>query len=392
MSALPRTAEVIVVGGGVVGLATALALAEAGLAPVVVEAKSFGGAVTGGSLAGIGAHMHGLPEYDLMRAACGLWRDLATDTGNPFEYRAQGQIGFILDPRDVASGETWVREERALGADCRMLTPAEASEVEPLLTGPIVAATFAPDTATVNPFLAARTLLRRACEKGARAFEHTPITALTVEDDRIRGVQTASGERIAAAHVVLAAGPWTANLAAMANVALPLVPRQAQCLASVRQPPDTLRRVISAVEDAGGVNSGYTQIQQAQSGQILFNTVTAPTATPPEAKDQIREVPPGFVVESIDMLLRLFPALAQIELLRSWVRFEAVSPDHRFLAGPLPVAGLWVCAGDNGSGYCRALMLGRYMAGRIGGGASLPDALIEQAGRLYDPARFGEVA
>ena len=108
------------------------------------------------------------------------------------------------------------------------------------------------------------------------------------------------------------------------------------------------RRIVSAVESRGGVASGYTQIQQAGSGQILFNTVVDFIETPPEAKDTVREVPSGFVLTSIDTLATLFPSLAEIPLLRSWVRFEAVSPDARFLAGAVGPEGLWVCAGDNG--------------------------------------------
>ncbi|MHA7868134.1 MAG: NAD(P)/FAD-dependent oxidoreductase [Salipiger thiooxidans] len=392
MTTLPQSAEVIVVGGGIVGLSVALALAEAGAKPLLLEAKSFGGAVTGGSLAAIGTHMHGLTEYGVMAHACDLWRAFAERTGNPFEHTAQGQVGFILDAEGMESGEGWVAEERARGAPCRMLTPAELAEVEPRLTGPVLGATFAPDTATVNPFLAARTVLAEARAAGAVALDHAPVAGLRVEAGRIAGVRMADGAEIRAGQVVLASGPWSQEIGAGVGVSLPLVPRQAQCLAALRQPAGTIRRLVSAVESRGGVASGYTQIQQAGSGQILFNTVVDFIETPPEAKDTVREVPSGFVLTSIDTLAMLFPSLAEIPLLRSWVRFEAVSPDARFLAGPVGPEGLWVCAGDNGSGYCRALMLGRFLAGEITGGTPLPGALQADARALYAPQRFAQEA
>ena len=121
MTGFPQSAEVIVVGGGIVGLSVALALAETGAKPLLLEAKSFGGAVTGGSLAAIGTHMHGLVEYEIMAHACDLWRAFADRTGNPFEHNPQGQVGFILDSEGMESGEGWVNEERARGAPCRML-------------------------------------------------------------------------------------------------------------------------------------------------------------------------------------------------------------------------------------------------------------------------------
>ncbi|MFV0245181.1 MAG: NAD(P)/FAD-dependent oxidoreductase [Qingshengfaniella sp.] len=388
MASPPRSAEVIVLGGGIIGLSIALALAEAGLRPLLLEAKSIGGAVTGGSLAAIGSHMHGMPEFALMRFACDLWRDLAARTGNPFEYTPQGQIGFILDAGGMESGAGWIAEERGQGAMCRMLTPADLRKIEPRLTGPVLGATFAPDTATVNPFLAARCVLAEARALGAVVVDHTPVADLILGAGRIAGLRLEDGAEIATDTVILATGPWSQDIAAGVGVKLPLVPRQAQCLATLRQPAGTIRRVVSAVESRGGVGSGYTQIQQSAGGQILFNTVVAFSDAPLGAKDGIREVSAEFVLSSIDTLALLFPSLREFPLLRSWVRFEAVSPDARFLAGPLALPGLWVCAGDNGSGYCRALMLGRFIAGEVTGRPRMDPGAQAAARGLYDPGRF----
>ena len=387
MPNLPRSADAIVVGGGIVGAAAARALARAGMAPLLLEARAFGGAVTGASLAAIGTHMHGMEEFALLDAGCRLWSDLAEDLENPFEYSLSGQLRFVLHEADIAVARSWVERETQAGADCRLISAQEARELEPLMTGPLLAATWAPATATVNPFLALRSVLASARQNGATAHQDVPVEGLILSDGRVTGVQTRGGP-IATPHVVLAGGPWTARLAAMAGVALPMRPRQAQCLASVRRPPGTIRRVISACERAGGVDSGYTQIQQAASGQILFNTVTAPVDATDGVQDGVHEVPLGFVAESIDTLLVLFPALAGIALLRSWARFEAVTPDSRFYAGPTPVPGLHVAAGDNGSGFCRALMLAEVVADGVTGQSLLPAARLREAARLYDPMRF----
>lgn len=389
MTDLPHSADAVVVGGGILGAATARALARTGMKPLLLEARAFGGAVTGASLAAIGTHMHGIEEYPLLRHAGRLWSGLAEATGNPFEYNRQGKLCYILHPEDRAVGADWVARERALGAEVALLTPEEAREREPLMIGPLIGATWAPDTATVNPFLGLRTVLRLAREAGAVALANTPVTGLRIEGGRIAGVETPRGP-VSTPHVVLTGGPWTARLAAMAGIALPIRPRQAQCLATMRQPPGTIRRVISACERAGGVDSGYTQIQQAASGQVLFNTVTAPFDPPEGAQDHIHEVPPGFVLESIGTLLMLFPSLSAQPLLRSWVRFEGVTPDSRFLAGSLPLPGLHVAAGDNGSGYCRALMLADHLAAAVTGQGGLPADLAALAARLYAPMRFAE--
>ncbi|MFB2553046.1 NAD(P)/FAD-dependent oxidoreductase [Ensifer soli] len=383
--ALPGTADVVVVGGGVVGAAVARQLAKDGLDTVLVEARAFGGAVSGASLACLGTHMHNLEELPVLVEACALWAGIADELGNPFEYSRSGQLRFILREADLAVARRWIDGERAFGLPPQLLTPREVREIEPLLTGPIHAASWSPGDATVNPFLAVRALLSDGRRVGLRAFPATEALGLLTSGDRVTGIRTGRGT-IAAGHVVLAAGPWAAKAAQTAGISLPIVPRQAQCLASVRQPPSTIRTVVGACETAGGVESGYTQIQQAGSGQILFNTVTAATETPIEARDRINEVPRRFVQDSIRTLSMLFPSLAGIPMLRSWVRFEAVTPDDRFLAGRLPRHGLLIAAGDNGTGFCRAPFLGGLISRLVRGAAPA------EGDALYDPARFPELA
>jgi len=380
---LPRIADAVVVGGGIVGTAIARQLARDGVDTVLVERGAFGGAVSGASLACLGTHMHSLEELEVLVESCALWRSLSEELGNPFEYNRSGQLRFILREEDIPVAQRWIDGERAYGLDPELLSPEAVREKEPLLTGPIAAASYSPGDATVNPFLAVRALLRDGRDAGLAAFANTAVTGLEMNGDSVADILTDKG-KIAASHVILAAGPWSGRLAEHAGLSLPLVPRQAQCVASVRQPP-SIRMVVGACESAGGVESGYTQIQQAASGQILFNTVTAPVATQPGAEDRVNEVPLGFVRDSIRMLTTLFPSLSDILMLRSWVRFEAVTPDDRFLAGPLPRQGLIAAAGDNGTGFCRAPVLGRLVSRVVRGEAARP------ADALYAPSRFTEL-
>ena len=123
--------------------------------------------------------------------------------------RSRTRVQFRSYADGVEAGERWVADERALGADCRLVTPAELAEIEPNLTGPILGATFAPDTATVNPFLAARTVLSLARAAGASARDHAPVADLLVEAGRVAGVRMENGTEIRAEHVVLASGQNT---------------------------------------------------------------------------------------------------------------------------------------------------------------------------------------
>lgn len=378
------TRSVVVVGAGVVGSAVAYALARNGHRVTVLEQGTLGGAVSGASLACIGTHMIDVEELPLLIWSCQAWKELARTLAPGFEYMQCGQIRFIEREADVPAAERWIAAERDNGLEPELLDPAAVRQVEPALTGPLVAATHSPGDAVVNPFLAVRALLRAARDAGADVHAHVPVRGIEVSHGRVVAVMTDDG-LVTGDSVVLAAGPWTANLAATCEVDLPIRPRKAQCLATVAQPP-TIRTVVGACESSGGVEAGYTQIQQSPSGQILFNTVLAGGLSDDGAQDRAQQVDPRFVLDSIATLLRLFPCLKTIELLRSWARFEAVAPDDRFLIGPAGPEGLFIAAGDAGTGFVRAPAVGHLIGQMLGG--EEPTFRTD----LYAPNRFTAAA
>jgi sarcosine oxidase subunit beta len=375
--------RIIVIGGGIVGTSIARELVIRGHKVTLIEKASLGGAVTGASLACLGTHMNSRNEMELLKWACAAWADLAGLLKHSIEYQRCGQLRFLDRADDIPVAEGWIAFERAAGARSELLSPEEVRKVEPLLTGEIVAATYAPDSATVTPFLAVRALIQDAVARGLTVKTHTPVSDLMIKGGKVVGV-VANGAQIEADAVVLATGPWAPDLAREAGLSLPIQPRKAQCLASVRMPP-SIRCVIAACESAGGVAAGYTQIQQAPSGQILFNTVLAGGLSTAGAQNRITEVDPDFICNSIRQLVALFPSLSTIEMLRSWVRYEAVTPDDRFIAGPSGVPGLYLAAGDGGSGFTRSPAIARVVSDVLEGVASPFDACVWSPARV-DPA------
>ncbi len=376
-------ADAIVVGAGVVGAAVAAALAADGRRVTVLEQGVPGGAVSGASLACIGTHMMDEEELPLLAWCCDAWSALS-EKAPRFEYSRSGQLRFLKHDGERRSAETWIGIERAAGLSPELLEPEAVRRIEPGLTGPIVAATWSPNSATVNPFLAVRTLIDAARADGATIVAGAAATRLVTSGGAITGVETALG-RFEAPLVVIAGGPWTQTLAATAGVDLPIVPRKAQCLATVATRP-VIRTVVGACKAEGGVDAGYTQIQQAASGQVLFNTVLEGGVTAAGGRDAVPEVDRAFVHDSVDTLLFLFPRLAALDLLRSWVRYEAVTPDDRFLTGAAGPDGLFIAAGDGGTGFVRSLGMARIIADRIAGRQPL------FRDDIYRPDRFAERA
>lgn len=373
-------ARLIVVGGGIVGVTIARDLVLRGHHVTLCEKDGLGGAVTGASLACIGTHMNSRSEIEILKWASQAWCDLDRALGNTMEYKNCGQLRFLERHEDRSVAEDWIAFETEAGVPSRLIEPPEVRSIEPLLAGPIEAATFAPNAATVTPFLAVRAIVKDAVQHGLELRLHTPVSRVKLSNGVACGVITSAGE-LGADAVILAGGPWTRELAATAGLAIPIQPRKAQCLASVRTAP-SIRCVIAACESAGGVAAGYTQIQQAPSGQILFNTVLAGGLSNVGAQDHVPEVDPDFVRNSIRQLLWLFPSLSGLELLRSWVRYEAVTPDDRFLVGATPVGNFYLAAGDGGSGFGRAPAIARAIADLIDDRPSPFDAVV------WSPSRF----
>ncbi len=377
-------ARLIVVGGGIVGVMIARELVLRGHAVTLIERDGLGSAVTGASLACITTHMNSRDEMDILKWASRAWFDIDQALGQTMEYRTGGQLRFLDRPEDRAVAEDWIEFEGRAGVSSRLLEPSEVRKLEPLLTGPIEAATYAANAATVTPFLAVRAIIRDALAHGLELRLNSTVNGVLLRNGKARGVLIDDGELLADG-VVLATGPWTRELARRAGLDVPIKPRRAQCLASVGI-ESSIRCVIAACESAGGVIAGYTQIQQAPSGQILFNTVLAGGLSEEGAQNHVPEVDPVFVCNSIRQLVRLFPSLAGLELLRSWVRYEAVTPDDRFLAGATPVDNLYLASGDGGSGFGRAPAIARVIADAVDARPPPFDA------GVWSPGRFNLVA
>ncbi|MGF1611822.1 MAG: NAD(P)/FAD-dependent oxidoreductase [Kiloniellales bacterium] len=378
---VPASADVVVAGAGIVGCATAYALAKRGLKVVLVDKGSVGGAVSGASLACIGAHMVDIGELPLLQTACTLWRGYQDELERDIEYQRCGQLRFIAREGDFVAARRWLDQERAGGLEVSLLDPREVREIVPALSGPILGATWSPNDATVNPFLSCRALVEAARTRGAELVTGTAVIGITETDGRVSAVLTTAGV-IATRWLVNACGPWAGRLAERVGHSLPIQPRKAQCLATVRLPP-TIPCVVGACEAGGGVEAGYSQIQQAKSGQVLFNTVLGGGLRNPGTEEQELSIDRAFVRDSVRTLLWLFPGLEDVMLLRSWARYEAVTPDDRFLVGPLAgLEGFLMAAGDNGIGFTRAPLIARALTEIIAGDDRTLDI------GCYDPERF----
>ncbi|WP_022881478.1 NAD(P)/FAD-dependent oxidoreductase [Gryllotalpicola ginsengisoli] len=354
--------DAIVIGAGAVGAACARALAGAGLTVTVLDAS---GAAAGTSGQGEGNllvsdKLRG-PELSLAMRSLELWDGLQRELDDelppgipPLEYERKGGLVVATTDDGAAPLLDFAAQQRAAGIDARPLTAAEALDLEPDLNPAVTAAVFYPEDAQVQPVNATEALLASARARGARTvFGARVIAALPAASDRLTGVRTTRGD-FTADHVILAAGPWSGEVAACLGASLPVRPRRGVVLVTTRMP----HRIFHKVYDADYVAAVESDAASLQTSSVIESTaggtVLVGSSRQQRGFDDALDL--TAVREIAEKATRVFPFLAGASVMRVYGGFRPFLPDHLPVIGPDPaVAGLWHATGHEGAGIGLAL-------------------------------------
>jgi glycine/D-amino acid oxidase-like deaminating enzyme len=387
--------DVIVIGGGVVGCACALELAERGAAVLVLERAGLAAAASGRNL-GLLLPNPDRRSYPLFCEGVGRYRWLAANSGVPFGLRPTGWLLLAADEAGLAAGH-----QQAAGLADNQLTvealdPKQLLALEPSVAGDVVGGFRVEGGYVLDPTAATLALAEAARRAGAQLRPFTAARRLLTQDHRVTGVLTDRGSLPAGA-VVDAAGPWSATLAATAGVDLPVTGARGWLLQTAPLPWP----VGHVLQEAGwpGPAGVGAQVRPptfaALAGERPAETVDAVTFTLAQSPTgaavvgasvaaSLREDPEQ--PESVGVLarraLRFVPRLQQVPVVASWSGVRPVTPDGAPLIGPLAAApGLWVAAGHGPQGLLLAPSTARMLANHLTSGRGDADA------DAFDPAR-----
>lgn len=365
----PSGADVVVVGSGVVGASCAYELARRGVAVVVVDR---GHLTSGTTASGEGnvlvSDKPPGPELDLALASVARWHDYAAELVHPFEFESKGGIAISTRPDGGDALARLAEGQRAAGVEVELLDGRGLRALEPELAPDLEVGAHYPQDAQVQPVLASSALLAAARALGARVVAGAEVTALERDGDgRIAAVVTTRG-RIAARHVVVAAGPWSPEVARLAGSDLAVRPRKGHLLVTEPLPRLVHHKVYEAdyvdtlVADTAEVQTSAV-VEGTASGTILLGSSRELVGFDPSVDlDVVRRIAAKAV--------RLFPVLARASLLRVYVGFRPWVPDHLPIIGADPnVTGLWHATGHEGAGIGLAPGTGLAIAALIAGGA-----------------------
>ncbi|HJV23340.1 MAG TPA: FAD-dependent oxidoreductase [Holophagaceae bacterium] len=366
--------DVLIIGGGVVGAACALSLAEAGCRVQLLEAEGLGGGATAAAMGHLVA-LDGSPaELALCRLGLDRWKALAPRLGAALDYDPCGTLWVAADDEELALVRPRCEAYQAAGIAAEMVAAAHLSEVEPCLAPGLAGGMRVPGDAVIYPPAGARLLAEAARRAGARVETGAKVATLEAG-----GVRLMDGSRRAAGHVVLAAGSASREFLRH----LPLVKRKGHLAITERHPGFLRHQLVELgyLKSAHGsdADSVAFNLQPRPNGQLLLGSSR-------QFGDDAPDLRPELLRRMIARALAYVPALAELNVIRCWTGFRPTTPDHRPLIGPLPGRpGLLLACGHEGLGITTAPATAELITAQILGTPAPLDAT------PFLPSRFPEL-
>lgn len=353
-----KTADVVIVGGGISGCATAYYLAKKGVRNVLLIEKGYlASGATGRCGAGIRQQWGTELNCLISKHSCEFFEHAKEE----LEYEGDVEFkqgGYLLLASTQKEHDQFIKNielQNRLGIQSKLLTLDEAKEIVPFLnTEGLVSAAFHQKDGHLNPFHTTQAFADAAKRLGATIMTHTEVTGLVVENGKIKGVRTNKGD-VATPVVLNAAGGYSQIVAAMAGVDLPVYSERHQILVT-----EPVEEIMHPMVMSFSLN---IYCQQVPHGGILMGR-----GDEHEPRDLRTSSSWQFLEEMALCATKLLPPLRDARVLRQWAGLYNMSPDRQPIYGPVDgVEGFYVAAGYSGHGFmfgpATGLILSEYILG-----------------------------
>jgi glycine/D-amino acid oxidase-like deaminating enzyme len=398
---LEAAADVVVVGGGIAGCASAYQLARRGVRVVLLDKGAIAGEQSSRAWGFVRQQDRDPAELPLMVAGNRLWRELEAELGADIEWNPGGILALAPTEADLAHYEARARLEQAAGVDSRLVTPAEVARLLPALAAPVRGGLHTPSDGHAHPGKATLALAAAAQRAGASLRHHCAVEGFLREAGRIAGVVTEHGT-VRAGTVLCAAGAHSSRLARQVGLALPV--RSVRSTVCVTEP-------MAHVTDLA-VRGLDVAFRQARSGALWLGRVSTGSADydvtlesfrhlrwflpnfmanrdmlrlhvgRPLLQDVLRalpgtrarrhpfahtvdaEPPPNAATAEAnrEAFMRHFPSLGEVRIARTWAGIIDTLPDLLPVLGATPAPGFLIATGFSGHGFAMGPIVGRLMA------------------------------
>ena len=375
-------ADVVVIGGGVIGTSVAYYLAKGGADVLLVEKGRLGNGSSSGcdGFVIMQSKTPG-PHLDMALASEVLYRTLADELEWDIEYRRCGGMIVIEREEEIEAMKIFMAKQRSIGLDVRLLSGDEARELEPALARHIAGATVSDSDAQVNPMQLLFGYAHGAERHGARLRRNAPVTEILHDGGgNVTGV-VAAGRTVRAGAVVCCTGVDTAALVAPLGLELPITPRRGQLLITEPVEPLIGHVMLCARYIAAKYHPELLEGSQDETVRLGVGLALEQTREGGLLIGSTREFA-GFDRSNTSLgtwavaahATRIVPSLRQIRVVRTFAGLRPYTPDGKAFMGEAPRhRGLFIAAGHEGDGIAYSPITGKTMAERIMTGKSAID-------------------
>jgi len=356
---MTETADVVIIGSGIVGSSVAYHLTQAGCTNVlVVEREAHQGkGSTGKSMGGVRAQFSTPVNIQMSKYSIDFFSRFDEVVGHPADYRAHGYLFCATNEKHLAYLKANRERQKALGVtNVEWVMPDDIVKMVPQLrVDDVLGGTFCPTDGFVDPHSVMMGFMLNAREKGVRLWLETEVTGIETEAGKIKAVATTRGT-VSTRVVVNAAGAWSARVAGMAGADLPVEPLRRQLVPT--EPFDQLPQRFPMVID---MSTGFHFRREGKGILLAWND---PEETPGFKTD----FDSSFVEKILTHAASRVPVLAEagVNPRRAWAGLYEMTPDHHAIIGPASsVEGLYFVNGFSGHGVMHSPASGKVAADLI---------------------------
>lgn len=360
---LPRKAEVVVIGGGVIGSSIAYHIAKKGLKVVLLEKNGIASG-TSSACEGLILLQSKKPGVHLKLAleSAKKFHNLKNELGYDIEYRNNGGMVVIENKEEFKAMKIFVEKQKSIGLEVSLLDKDKAIEKEPALSHDILGSTFSSLDAQVNQIYLSYAFINSAKNLGAKIYTHTEVTGIKLESNKIRLIETTRGE-IETEIVINAAGVYSPEIGRMVNLDIPIKPRRGQLLVTEAVPKILNGVLISAKYIAAKFNPSLAKvegegisIEQTVSGNLLIGSTR-------EFVGMNKNTTPEGINSIAKHIIMLFPQLKEINIIRTFAGLRPYTPDGLPILGKVKeIEGFIMAAGHEGDGIALSPITGDLIA------------------------------
>lgn len=357
---LPRKADIVIIGGGVIGTVTAYFLARAHFDVLLLERHDIGaGTTSAAAAAALLQTKTSAKKLQIANKSLALLDQLHEQLDRQFEYEHTGSLLAANTPDEMDLIREMNGNLHSLGLDVELVDGHRARELMPILGNTIIGGSYSPKDAQINPLELVVACANEAKRYGAKIFTFTEVQDIKTNGNRILAVQTNAG-CVLTETIINAAGVWAPSIAKMADINLPISPLKGELLVTERMPQRMRGTLIAAkyllsktkLEQATSDISpkrsvGITLVQVKHGNFIVGSTRESAGYDCSSTYNGISEL--------ASQLLELTPSLANTRLLRSYAGLRPITPDGYPIIGRVPtLPGFIQAAGFGGDGLAMA--------------------------------------